>query len=188
MPEAKAKRTRRVRKAKIVTEPVAITEPVTVEAQDRTLRSAETREKETRRKPWSPPAMLDTPKPPPGMHYRWIRAEMMGQMDKLNMGKRFREGYVPVKPEEVEEQGYELPTIEDGKHAGVIGVGGLILAKIPLETANERKAYYKAQTRNQMNAIDTELAKNSHVHMPMKAPQRESHTTFGNPENKPDPE
>jgi len=45
----------------------------------RVKRSAETREKETRRKPWTPPAMLETPTPPPGMHYRWIRESMMGQ-------------------------------------------------------------------------------------------------------------
>ena len=154
----------------------------------RASRSATTRETETRRKPWTPPALLDTPTPPAGMHYRWIRAEMMGESDKLNMGKRLREGYVPVKPEEVIEQGFSLPTIDDGKHAGVIGVGGLILAKIPLETVGERKAYYADQTRNQQSAYDQELSKESNSLMPIGAPQRDSKTSFGNPDNKPDSE
>ena len=38
---------------------------------------------------------------------------------------------------------FDAPTIDDGRHAGVIGVGGLILAKIPEETVAERNAYFK---------------------------------------------
>jgi len=103
------------------------------------------------------------------------------------MGKRFREGYVPVHPDELDElnPGHALPTINDGKHAGVIGVGGLVLAKIPEEIAAERRAYYSNQARQQTEAIDSELARQSHASMPIGAPQRQSHTTFGNPENKP---
>jgi len=150
----------------------------------RTPRSADTREKQTRRKTWQPPAMLETPEPPPGMRYRWIRAEMMGEQDKTNIGKKFREGYEPVHPDEIDDS-YNLPTIDDGKHAGVIGVGGLILAKIPEETAEERRAYYRDLTNSQVRALDNELQKNSHAAMPIGAPERQTHTTFGNPENKP---
>ena len=153
-------------------------------AVSRTKRSAATREEETRRKPWQPPSMLDMPTPPPGMHYRWIRAEIMGKDDKINMGKRFREGYVPVHPDEVEDQGYSLPVIDDGKHAGVIGLGGLILAKIPIETVKERRAYYDKQTDTQMNAVDGTLSKESDPIMPIRAPERKTEVTFGNPENR----
>ena len=45
---------------------------------DRTPRSASTRENETRRKPWSPPSLLDAPNPPEGYVYRWIRESMVG--------------------------------------------------------------------------------------------------------------
>lgn len=150
---------------------------------NRTERSAETREDKTRRKPWAPPAMLETPTPPEGYAYRWIRSEMMGQDDRLNMSKRIREGYELVHPDEV--AGFALPTIDDGKHAGVVGVGGLILAKIPIETTNERRAYYNKQVSDQINALDNELAKESNPAMPIGRPQRESQTSFGNPENKP---
>ena len=151
--------------------------------QTRTPRSADTREDKTRRKPWTPPAMLETPIPPDGYKYRWIRAEMMGQGDQLNMSKRLREGYVPVHPDEV--KGFTLPTMDDGKHAGIVGSGGLILAKIATETTEERRAYYRSQTHDQMSAIDNELAKESNPAMPIGKPQRDSQTSFGNPENKP---
>jgi len=62
------------------------------EKTSRASRSASTRTKEVRRKPWQPPAMLETPPPPPGMKYRWLRYEMMGEADKTNIGKKFREG------------------------------------------------------------------------------------------------
>jgi len=153
----------------------------------RTPRSASTRDTETRRKPWKPPAMLDTPPPPPGMKYRWIRAEMMGEQDKVNIGKRLREGFEPVRPDEIDES-YNLPTIDDGKHAGVVGVGGLILAKIPEETVEERNAYYRNLANDQMRGVDNELRSKSHPAMPIGAPERQSRTSFGNPENKPESE
>ena len=153
----------------------------------RSTRSAQARESETRRKPWQPPAMLETPQAPEGYKYRWLRAEMMGQEDRGNMAKRLREGYEIVRPEElsVEDRGkYSTMTMANDQ-AGVVGVGGLILAKIPVETAGERNAYYSQQTRDQITAIDTELKQNSNPAMPIGAPTRESHTTFGNPNNKP---
>jgi hypothetical protein len=41
---------------------------------DRTPRTADTREKETRRKPWAPPSTLEAPPAPEGFQHRWIRA------------------------------------------------------------------------------------------------------------------
>lgn len=149
----------------------------------RASRSATKRESETRRKPWQPPALLDAPPEPDGYHYRWLRTEMMGKDDKGNMSKRFREGYELVRPEEVE--GFDLPAITEGAYAGVVGIGGLVLGKIPSETVDERNDYYQHQTRDQLSAIDAELMRNSNSVMPIGAPQRESHASFGNPENKP---
>lgn len=147
-------------------------------------RSASTRETETRRTPWTPPSMLETPPAHNGYQFRWLRAEMMGEADKTNMSKRFREGYVVVHPDDLP-AGYQIPTLDDGKHAGVCGVGGLILGKIPVETANERRQYYRNVTAMQMDAIDNELMKDSNPAMPMGAPKRQKSVTFGNPENKP---
>jgi hypothetical protein len=150
----------------------------------RAKRSASIRTQEVRRKPWQPPSILETPPPPPGMKYRWLRYEMMGEADKTNIGKKFREGWEPVRPDEVDES-FNLPTIDDGKHAGVIGVGGLLLAKMPIETVNERNAYYQNLANSQQRAIDAELRNQSHPVMPIGSPERQTQTTFGNPENKP---
>jgi hypothetical protein len=60
-----------------------------------------------------------------------------------------------VKQEEIPD--FPLPTIEHGKHAGVISVGGLILAKIPVETVAERTDYYKNRNVQQNEALDNNM-------------------------------
>jgi hypothetical protein len=143
---------------------------------DRTPRTADTREKETRRKPWAPPSVLDAPAAPEGYKHRWIRASIRGEEDKGNVFNRLRQGYEPVRAEEHPE--YQAPTIEDGKHAGVIGNGGLILTRVPVETAQERTDYYGNRTREQMTAVDQDLMKEQHPSMPINQ-SRQSRVSFG---------
>ena len=149
---------------------------------DRNSRSAESRDTQTRRKPWQPPSSLDAPKAPPGFKYRWIRESILNQEDRSNMSKRIREGFEPVRASDHPD--FEAPTIDDGRHAGVIGVGGLILAKIPEETVAEREAHYKNVNDATMEAVDSQLMRESNPLMPIDTPQRSSRTTFGSRENK----
>ena len=144
---------------------------------DRSPRSAEGRESQTRRKPWSPPSLLDAPTPPEGYIYRWLRESMVGQEDKANMSKRIREGWEPVRAEDHPE--FESPMIDEGKHAGVIGVGGLVLAKMPKETVLERRAYYARLANDQMEAVDNNLMRESNPLMPISNPSRQTKVTFG---------
>ena len=144
---------------------------------DRTPRSAESRDKVSRRKPWQPPSLLDAPPPPQGYVYRWIRESMIGQNDPANMSKRIREGWEPVSAKDHPD--FEAPTIDDGKHAGVIGVGGLILAKIPKETVDERRAYYQNVAGQQIQAVDNDLMRESNQVMPISNPNRSTKVTFG---------
>jgi len=144
---------------------------------DRTPRSAESRDKVSRRKPWQPPSLLDAPPPPQGYVYRWIRESMIGQNDPANMSKRIREGWEPVSAKDHPD--FEAPTIDDGKHAGVIGVGGLILAKIPKETVDERRAYYQNVADQQIQAVDNDLMRESNQVMPISNPNRSTKVTFG---------
>ena len=148
---------------------------------DRAARTVTTREKDARRKPWKPPSRLDTPPPPEGYGYRWIRAEVNGFSDKQNVYSSMREGYELVRLEELpEEYRAMLPTVEEGKHAGVVSVGGLLLAKIPNETAEERNAYFRQRARDQMMAVDNEMMReNAHSTMRIENPERSSRTTFG---------
>ena len=146
-------------------------------APDRTPRSADSREKTSRRKPWQPPSVLDAPKPPSGYIYRWLRESMVGVEDRGNMSKRIREGWEPVRAEAHPE--FEAPTVDEGRHAGVIGVGGLILAKMPIETVEQRRAYYKQMSSDQMEAVDSNLMRESDHRMPISKPNRNSSVTFG---------
>ena len=50
----------------------------------RASRASQTREKESKKKVWTPPSSLDAPPAPDGFHHRWIRAETMGFDDTKN--------------------------------------------------------------------------------------------------------
>ena len=140
-----------------------------------------TREKETRRKPWAPPSRLDAPPAPAGYKHRWIRAEINGFDDKQHVFGRIREGYELVRNEDLPEEYRDtLPTLEDGRHAGVVSVGGLMLARIPEETVAERTEFFQRKSQDQMQAVDNELMReNAHSSMRIQNPERSSRTTFG---------
>ena len=144
---------------------------------DRTSRTTMTREKQTRRKPWTPPSTLDAPPAPEGYTHRWIRESIMGFDDKKNLSARLREGFELVRADEYPD--FEAPTVQDGKHAGVIGVGGLILARFPKESKAERQEYFKNMTRDQMKAVDNDMMREQHPSMPILKPERQSRVTFG---------
>ena len=144
---------------------------------DRTPRKTTTREDESRRKPWAPPSHLQAPDAPPGYVHRWIRVAMRGEEDKMNVNTKLREGWEPVRGEEHPD--FEAPTVDEGRHAGVIGVGGLILAKMPIETVEQRRAYYNQMASDQMEAVDSNLMRESDGRMPISEPNRRTQVTFG---------
>ena len=69
-------------------------------------------------------------------------------------------------------------TLQDGKHAGVIGVGGLCMV-MPLSTKEERTAYYTQKNNDQQSAIDNDMMREQHPSMPIMKPDRQSRVTFG---------
>ena len=144
---------------------------------DRTPRTKETREKTSRRKPWQPPSTLDAPPAPEGYTHRWMRESVMGNDEKKNLSARLREGFELVRADEYPD--FESPTIQDGKHAGVIGVGGLLLARFPIESKKERDNYFRGKTQDQMLAVDNDLMREEHASMPILKPDRQSRVTFG---------
>ena len=156
------------------------TENTDLQKSTRTPRSNATRSKKARKEPWKPPSMLDAPDAPDGYQHRWIKSEVMGFDDRKNVAARSREGWELVRGEEYPD--FDIPTIENGKHAGVIGVGGLLLARIPVEIVEERRQYFQGMTRNQMAAVDNDLAREQHPAMPISKPDRQSRVTFGGPQ------
>ena len=142
----------------------------------KTSRASQTRVKEERKKVWSPPSSLDAPPAPDGYKHRWIRAESMGFDDSSNMSAKLRSGYELVRSDEYPEANY--PTIQTGKYKGIIGVGGLLLAKIPDEIVKSRNEYFAKQTQDKNDAIENDLMKEQHPSMPINN-ERQTRVTFG---------
>ena len=142
-----------------------------------TSRANQTRSKTERPKVWVPPSSLDAPPAPDGFRYRWIRAESLGFDDSKNIQGRLRSGYELVRAEEVENSS-DYPVLDTGKYKGVIGVGGLLLAKVPEEIAQARAAYVKRRADGQDEAITNDLMREQHKSMPINI-DRQSRVTFG---------
>ena len=139
-------------------------------------RAAGTRTKTERQKEYKPPSSLDAPPAPDGFRHRWIRAESLGFTDSKNIYGRLREGYELVRADEYTESDY--PVVSEGKYKGVIGVGGLLLARIPEELAQSRADYQKKLTEGQDEAVETDLLREQHKSMPIDV-DRQSRVTFG---------
>jgi|TARA_Y100000015_G_C2386510_1_gene87736 hypothetical protein len=143
---------------------------------NKTSRASQTREKDSRPKVWTPPSSLDAPPAPTGYRHRWIRAESMGLDDTKNIMGKMRSGWELVRSDEYPEG--DFPTVKDGKHSGVIGVGGLLLARIPEEIAKSREDYFKQQVADREQAVENDLMKEQHPTMPINQ-ERQSRVTFG---------
>jgi hypothetical protein len=145
---------------------------------DRTPRAKKSRSSTARRKPWAPPSMLEAPPAPDGFKHRWIRAETRGYDDRKNISAKLREGWELVREDEYPD--FESPVIESGKYEGVFGVGGLLLARIPVETIAERTEYFRQRNSDQMQAVDHDMMReNAHSSMTINQPDRQSRVTFG---------
>ena len=142
----------------------------------KTSRASQTRAKAETKKVWTPPNSLDAPPAPTGYRHQWIRAEILGQSDAKNVASSLREGYELVRADEYSEVDY--PSVQDGKYKGVIGVGGLLLARIPNEVVKSREEYFRKQTQDRNDAIDNDLMKEQHPSMPINS-DRQTRVTFG---------
>ena len=142
-----------------------------------TSRANQTRSKSERPKVWVPPSSLDAPPAPDGFRYRWIRAEVIGFQDTKNISGRLREGYELVRAEEVENAS-DYPVLEEGRYKGVIGVGGLLLAKVPVEIAQQRQNYMADRHKDRSEAVANDLMREQDSRMPINV-ERQSRVTFG---------
>ena len=143
----------------------------------KTSRANQTRSKSERPKVWVPPSSLDAPPAPDGFRYRWIRAEVQGFQDTTNITSRQREGYELVRAEEVENAS-DYPVLDEGRYKGVIGVGGLLLAKVPIEIAKQRQEYMTKRHEERSEAVSNDLMREQDSRMPINV-DRQSRVTFG---------
>jgi len=147
-----------------------------MEKEQKTSRASQTKAKTAKKVVWTPPSSLDAPNAPAGYRHRWIRAEVMGFDDSKNMAAMIRSGYELVRADEYPEEDY--PTMKEGKYAGMIGVGGLVLARIPEEIAKARQDYFDKQNAAKEEAIKHDILKEQHPSMPISQ-ERQTRVTFG---------
>ena len=143
----------------------------------RSARDSESRENAERVQQWRPGSALDAPEPPLGFKHRWIRESVMEYYDKTNVHKKRQAGWELVRAEEYPD--YVGPIVDEGRNAGTIGVGGLILARIPVELVEQRNNHFNTVAQNQMDAVDRDWMRENNALMPKLAPQRKSSVSFG---------
>ena len=142
----------------------------------KTSRASQTRSKTESKKVWTPPTSLDAPPAPKGFRHQWIRAEILGHQDTSNIARSLREGYELVRADEYPDQ--DFPSMSEGRYAGMIGNGGLLLARIPEEIALQIDEYYAKQTQNKEEAINNNLLKEQHPSMRFSK-EADTRVTFG---------
>ena len=148
---------------------------------DRQSRDSQSREETKRNLDWKPPSALDAPEAPIGYKHWWIRESVLDYDDKNNVFKRRREGYELVRAEDYPD--FDAPVVDEGKNAGVIGTGGLLLARVPEEIVEKRKEYFEKKTQTQMEAVDRDWMRENNPVMPKSKPQRNSNVSFGKNRN-----
>ena len=100
----------------------------------------------------------------------------MGFDDTKNMSGKLRSGWELVRADEYPDSTF--PTLDEGRYAGVIGVGGLVLARIPEELARQREAYFDQRTADRNEALENDVLKEQHPSMPINQ-DRQTRVTFG---------
>jgi|TARA_R110000751_G_scaffold39297_2_gene93481 hypothetical protein len=156
-----------------------VTEEIKTEVTEEVIRdsrASEDRNATANEVVWTPPSSLDAPPAPDGFHHRWIRSESLGFNDNKNITGKLRSGYALVRSEEYKDSNY--PIVEDGKYKGVIGVGGLLLARIPIEIAKARQKYYSDKAKDNDDAVKSDLLRDQHPSMPISYDSRSS-KSFG---------
>ena len=132
-------------------------------AENRIARELEKRETTERVKSWAPPTLLPTP--------------ALNQTDPTNLSGKLREGWEPVRASDHPElQLHGMDTSDRFKDNVVIG--GLMLCKTPTELVEQRNAWYKQQTANQTQSVDSTFMRQNDPRMPLYA-EKSSKVSFG---------
>jgi len=121
---------------------------------------------------------LETPKAPEGVHYRWVRHELLGDDHAGNVHERTRQGYEPVRPEELGGD-WQADVLDTGKHAGIVRSGDLILMKVDQEIADQRNEYFANKTKAAEGAVNSELQKNNSAVAPISQDEQSSVSVGG---------
>jgi len=139
-------------------------------------REEETREVTQRQSRWVQPTGLPTPEPEEGYAFRWVRTALMGQFDPTNTSAKFREGWEPVKAESQPQM--HVFADPNSRFKGNIEIGELLLCKIPKEFMEQRAAFYRKASDDQVKALDNNFMQANDPRMPLFS-ERKTGVSFG---------
>ena len=145
-------------------------------AENRLARDLESRETTQRQSRWVQPTGLPTPQPEEGYAFRWVRTALMGQFDPTNTSAMFREGWEPVKAESQPQM--HVFADPNSRFKGNIEIGGLLLCKIPKEFMEQRAAFYRKASDDQVKALDNNFMQANDPRMPLFS-ERKTGVSFG---------
>jgi|TARA_R110000823_G_scaffold35061_3_gene97020 hypothetical protein len=106
---------------------------------------------------------------------------MLGTEDRANVSRRLREGWELVRGTDLPSD-WELPTADEhSRHAGIVHNEGLLLAKIPNETVQERHEYYQGKNHDAVSSLDNSMFSDARKdgRYVKYDPQRDSKVSFG---------
>ena len=149
-------------------------------------RTESTREQNLREEKWTfeEPNALTIPKhvqarfDNEGMALRWIRVSLQGKDDITNVGKKLQAGWVFVTPDEVPEMSLTSFVRDEGRYQGSVCRGDVALVKMPAGKVTARRKFYESKANDQMEAVNSQLMKNSDSRFPISNTSR-SVTTRG---------
>ena len=148
--------------------------------EERAPREVDERKDETRPSDdFIPQSLLPTPEPQDGWVFRWVRTQILGESDNINVSGRFREGWEPVLSENHPELKIQSDYGSEFAKKGNIEIGGLLLCKAPKEVMEKRDAYYRQQAENQMEGVDRTYLRENDSRMPLMNPERDTKIKFG---------
>lgn len=131
---------------------------VLAEPSTRMPRSLETRASDERSRAWKEPSLLPDPEPEDGWVFKWIRSSSRGNADTVNVDKRTREGWTPVR---AEDHPGILSAWGINKQTGHIESGGLILCKMPEEMVAQRNATYLRRAMSELSSAEDHYMRDS---------------------------
>lgn len=155
-----------------------MTTTTTINNTNNNSRTGNTREAKARRTTFEEPNWLEIPDSVrvrfanDGMALRWIRITLKNQEDYRNVGKRTAEGWEFVDAGEVPEMLHSSTVKEDGRYSGAVCRGDLALAKMPIELAESRQEYYENQSREMVDAVNSQLMRDNNSRMPISNQSR----------------
>lgn len=103
-------------------------------------------------KNWAPSSQLELPENDQHFVYRWVSEYVNGSLMTNRLTKAKREGWEFVRVDELPE-GFIVD--EDTKGDGLARVGGLIMARLPRQFADQRRRYYAKRSAEALNGANT---------------------------------